>query len=515
MERSNWSSRSTFILATVGAAVGLGNAWRFPGLVAKHGGGAFLFVYILAMFVLGVPLLMMEISIGRKMRSGAPNALGGLNKKFEWVGWAAAGNAFVVTCYYAVVFAWVILMLILSYRFAGITAIPDSAEKLQQARILWQTVTKSTGTTKGLLEVSIPVVLCLFLAWGMIYYCIRGGTKTVGKVVKYTVLLPIVILLIMAAKGLTMDGAGEGMRRLFIPDFSALTSPTLWLDAFGQVFYSMSVMMAVMFAYGSYLSEEANIASDGIIIALADVFISVLAGVVMFSTMGGTGMLDNISDSGVATAFMIYPQAIVSLTNIGWVNAAFGALFYLCLITLAIDSAFAMVEGVSVAISDKFGTHPKKTTVAVCLVAGVISLVFTTGAGAAYLDIVDTWTNQYNMVIVGVLECVLVGYFFSIDKVRLEINRNANGFKMPSVWFHGAIREIAPIFLTVLIVWNLWVLFRNGGIYGAERGYTLISNIIAGWLVSVLVFSCGAVVKKILKRSAKFREREKNTPLWK
>src|SRR5690606_1724972 len=108
-----------------------------------------------------------------------------------------------------------------------------------------------------------------------------------------------------------------------------------------QVFFSLSIMMAVMFAYGSFLENDTNIAVDGMIIAFSDMAVSLLAGVVMFATMGGVGMLDRISTSGIVTAFIVYPQAIVQLTNVGWINAAFGLVFYLCLATLAIDSAFS------------------------------------------------------------------------------------------------------------------------------------------------------------------------------
>ena len=514
MERSSWSSRSTFILAAVGSAVGLGNAWRFPGLVAKHGGGAFLFVYLIAMVCLGIPLLMMEISIGRKMRSGAPGALRGINKKAEWIGWAATSNAFIIACYYAVVFAWVILMVFMSYKFAAFTNLPDMSERLNAAKNLWAQTIQTTGTVTGWSTISIPVIICLLIAWGLIYYCIRNSAHSVGKVIKYIVFMPIIILVIMAIKGLSMDGAMEGIKRLFIPDFNALTSPGIWVDAFGQVFYSMSVMMAIMFAYGSYLSDDSNIAVDGLIIAFSDIAVSLLAGVVMFSTMGGTGMLDNMSASGVSTAFMIYPQTIVSLTNVGWFNALFGVLFYLCLVTLAIDSAFSIVEGVSSAISDKFGFQLKKTTIGVCIAAGIISLVFTTGAGMAYVDIVDNWTNQYNMVIVGVVECIAVGYMFKTSKVLHEVNRNTGKIKMPSWWFNAAIKVIAPLLLTILVCWNLGSLFTSGGIYGAADGYTLASNIWAGWIITILAFLSGAIVRIIVKRNKKFREREENFKAW-
>ena len=120
-KRDSWGSRLTFILAAIGSAVGLGNAWRFPGLAAKHGGGTFLMVYLIGMLIMGIPLLMMEISVARKFRKGAVESMRGIGKKFEPIGWAATTNAFVIVCYYAVVFAWVILMFVNSWRFAGMT----------------------------------------------------------------------------------------------------------------------------------------------------------------------------------------------------------------------------------------------------------------------------------------------------------------------------------------------------------------------------------------------------------
>ena len=128
-ERGNWNSRFTFILAAIGSAVGLGNAWRFPGLCAKYGGGAFLLVYLVMMLIMGIPLLMMEIAIGRKAHRGAPNAMKSMNKKFEFIGWCGTTNAFFIVTYYAVVFAWVILMTICCFKFGQITNTADAASK--------------------------------------------------------------------------------------------------------------------------------------------------------------------------------------------------------------------------------------------------------------------------------------------------------------------------------------------------------------------------------------------------
>ena len=490
-KRGQWSSRFTFILAAIGSAVGLGNAWRFPGLAAKHGGGTFLVVYLFAMLVMGIPLLMMEISIARRFRKGAIESMRGIGKKWEPVGWAATSNAFVIVCYYSVVFAWVILMFINSWQFAGMTGESKTASEL------FFNLTETTGKIEGL---GIPwqVLLCLVIAWGLIFFCIRNGANSVGKVVKFTVFAPVVLLLIMAIKGCTMPGAMDGIKMLFVPDVSAFRDPSLWVDAIGQVFYSLSIMMAIMFAYGSYVGNDADIAADAMIIAFSDMAISVLSGIVMFSTMGGTGMLDQVTPSGIATAFIVYPQAIVNLTEIGWFNAVFGAIFYLMLITLAIDSAFSIVEGVSAAVSDKFHLKPKKVTIAICVISGVISILFVTQAGLAWLDIVDNWANNVNLILIGVLECLAIGWTFNLRKVLDEVNKNAKRFKMPLWWFVASIKFVAPVLLTALFAWNMFTLFHdNSGSYG---DYPIWAQIVAGWAVSVLVFVSGFIAKIFVNR---------------
>lgn len=496
-KRDSWASRSQFILASIGSAVGLGNAWRFPGLAAKHGGGAFLLVYLLAMLMIGIPFLMMEISIGRKMHRGVPGALRAIKKPTEPIGWFAVSNAFVIAVYYAVVFAWVIMMAVFSFKFASLTGNSEAASGI------WAEMIKTTGTTSGYGTISFPVLGCLVVAWVLIYACIRNGPGTVGKVVKYTVFLPIICLLILAVKGIMMNGAMDGLTKFFVPDCSSLSSPGIWVDAIGQVFYSLSIMMAIMVAYGSFLKEDSNIAKDSMIIAFSDFAISVLSGIVLFTTMSGTGQLDNMTSSGIGTAFIVYPQSIVLLTNSGVANAIFAFVFYFCLCTLAIDSAFSIIEGVSTAIADKFKLSHKKTTLVLCIVASILSLWFITGAGLAWLDIVDNWCNAYSLILVGILEAIAIGWLFNPLKVLKEVNRNTKSFKMPSWWFVISIKFLTPLALIVFFIWNLVSLFKSGGIYGASDGYSLASNIIGGWLILALCLFSGFFVKLIEKKLEK------------
>ena len=500
--RGSWNSRFTFILAAIGSAVGLGNAWRFPGLCAKYGGGAFLMVYIVMMLIMGIPLLMMEIAIGRRMHGGAPTALKGANKKFEFIGWAGTTNAFFIVTYYAVVFAWVILMCVCCYKFGQVTGAADAAA---QASNIW--LDKIAYGKSG---VSILVIVCLIVAWGLIYYCIRNGAKSVGKVVKYTVFLPVICLIIMAIKGLTMSGAMEGMKALFVPKFSSLSNPNLWVDAIGQVFYSLSIMMVIMIAYGSFLKDDANIAKDSMIIAFSDAGTSLLASIVMFSTMYGLNLEGSMTDSGIGTAFIVYPAAIVNLTSNGIINAIFAFIFYFCLCTLAIDSAFSIVEGVATSVSDRLKLNKKKTTIFTCIIAGVISIIFATSKGLDYLDTVDHWCNAFNLILVGIAETIALGWFFKTSKVLDEVNKNTKKFKMPSWWFEASVKVISPVLLSGLFIWNLVDLFRNGGIYG---GYSVANNIIFGWLLTFLMILMCFLYKFIIKKREK-QGVDLNDPSW-
>jgi NSS family neurotransmitter:Na+ symporter len=495
--REKWSSRSAFVLAAIGSAVGLGNAWRFPGLAAKYGGGAFLFVYLIAMLVIGIPLLMMEISVARYTRQGAPGSMRALNKKAESIGWIAVSNGIGISIYYAAVFAWVILMFVISFKFMNMTGDTEAASNL------WAETIKTTGTTSGFTTISWPVLGSLIAAWVLCYVCIRNGTTTVGKVVKFTVSLPVICLLIMAVRGISMPGAMAGMAKLFIPDWSALSDSNLWVDAVGQVFYSLSTSMAIMFAYGSFLDKKSNIVVDTIIIAFSDMFISILAGIVMFTTMAGVGMLDNMSASGIATAFIIYPQAIVKISNSGVFNMIFAFIFYFCLITLAIDSLFSIIEGISTAVSDKFKLNKKKTTLTICIIEGIISLIYVTGAGLAVLDIVDYFINSYTLIITGVLEMVAAGWLFKTTKILEELNRNTGKFKMPSWWFLPSIKFISPIVLLGLFAWNLYNLIKGGGIYGAADGYSMTANVVFGWCISLLILISGLIIRIIVKVKSK------------
>ena len=512
--RDKWTSRSSFILAAIWSAVWLWNAWRFPWLCAEYGGWAFLIAYIICMLLLGMPLLMMEFAIWRKTQKSAPQALATLNKKSRRIGWAATGNAFFVMTFYATVFARCILMCISSYKFAA------NAWTTETASTLWQNSILATFNTSFELQglyVNFLMLICFILAWILIYSCIKNGAKQVWKIVKYTVTLPVIMLLILAVKWfINNPHLWEALSALFIPQFDAFYNANLWIAAMGQSFFSLSIMAGVMIVYGSFLKKDSNIFVDWLIITLSDLAVSVLSGIVLFTTMYSTGLtVEDMSASGISTAFIIYPTAIVNLTSSWIFNAIFWFIFYFMLCTLAIDSAFSMLEWVSSALSDYLRIEKKKVSQILSVIAATMGLIFITWAWVAFVDIVDNRINQYCMIIVWILEVILVGRFFKPKKILEEINKNTDKYKMPKRWFIFSVKYIAPIMLTILFVWQLIILIKSWFRYNSD--YDLIAEIILWWWTMLLVFASWFIINAVMKRTKKWREilaLDEKEPMW-
>lgn len=513
-KRDSWASRATFIFAAIGSAVGLGNAWRFPGLAAMHGGGAFLFVYLIAMFILGWPLLMMEIAIGRKMQKGAPGAMRGVNRRAEFIGWAAVANAFFIVAYYAIILGWIFVMIAKSFKMGGMTS-EQAGNLFLQDVLQYQSISSNPLTST--LDVPWQLFVALLLSWGAIYWCIRKGAHSAGKVVPYTVIIPVVLLMVLAINGMVKDKGAMGLKKFFIPDFKALADSSLWIDAFSQVFYSLSVMMSIMIAYGSYVNKKSDIVKDTLIISISDMAISMLAGVVLFTTLSATGNLQSYlanPSGGIGTAFIVYPQAMVMISNNAGFNSFIALLFYLTLFTLAIDSAFSILEGISTALSDKFKTNPRATRRVVCFAGGLVSLIFASKGGLDWLDIVDHWINVFILIIIGIMESIVVGWGFKTSKLRAELNRTAGKIKINAA-YDWIIKIVAPLILSTLLVWSTVDTIKsyaNGG--GGYGGYPIWAQVVGGWLVFFVVFAVGITLQILSYKNKKMIALDKDSKSW-
>ena len=487
MQEAKWRSRVSFVLASIGSAIGLGNVWRFPYIAHKYGSGAFLVAYIVVLILIGIPMLLLEFSIGYKFKGSAPYSLFKVGREstkkvnLEWLGWFAILVGFGITTYYTVVMGWSF-----DYIFYSI----KTAWGTNPREFFFNKVLGLTDGVFNLGKISWPVVAGLFASWVGVVLSIWKGAKTVGKVVYGTVIVPWLLLFIFVIRGVTLPGAVQGINYYLSPVWKELLRPELWHAAISQVFFSLSVGFGIMIAYASFLPEKQDIVNNAMLIALSDATTAFIAGFAVFSTLGyyahlqGTTVAE-VMKSGPELAFVTYPTIINHLP----LAPVFGVLFFLMLFTLAIDSAFSLVEAGVASLLDKCGTPRERTNIGVAIVGLLIGILYTTGAGLYWLDIVDHFMNHFGLFIVAFLESIVIGWIYGAEKMR----NFANSVSERSIgkWWNISIKYIVPIFSLVIFI-SVFV-ERVKSSYG---GYPRLAEFLGGWFLVSLFMVISIVLSK-------------------
>jgi NSS family neurotransmitter:Na+ symporter len=454
-------------MAAIGSAVGLGNVWRFPYVAYSSGGGAFLIPYFVALFTAGIPMLILEMGIGQRIQKGAPLAFGAVRKPFQWFGWWAAGLSAGIVIYYSTILAWSWVYLWHSTTLAW----SDQSEIFFFQNVL----NRSSGPG----EIGWPVfslVIGMALTWLTIYLILRKGVRSVSKVVMVTVPLPLLLLVVLLVRGLTLPGAMDGIRYYLTPDFSKLTDLNIWLRAYGQIFFSLSLASGVMIGYGSYLGKKAEITNSAFITGLANCGTSFFAGFVVFSMLGYLANVQGlpvseVTTSGTGLAFIAFPTAISQLPTL---NCLFGLIFFIALLTLGIDSAFALQEAFTTGFHDKWHISTQKLAGIFVLIAFPVSLIFVTRGGFFWFDIVDKWICDFGLVISGFIQCIIIGFFYPVQEFREYLNSQSE-IRLGR-WWIWALRYITPAVLLVILVGNLIQEITEG-----YAGYPRWATLIGGW----------------------------------
>jgi len=453
MERERWGTRSYFIFAALGSAIGLGNLWRFPYLTHAYGGGAFLIAWIIGLVVLGIPWMMMEYGMGRYFSSSAPGVFEGIGKKWEWLGWWPAWCAFGIITYYSVVMAWCL-------RYVG--AATTMAWGMGQAgaegagSFYFGEVLRLSG---GPGELGAPVgalVGCLVIVWVIVFLVVFRGTRVIGPVSKYVMIVAWSFLAILVIRGLTLPGAVEGLNYYLTPDFSKLGSGAVWFAAFSQIAFTLSLGMAGMYAYGSFITRRGDISNNAVITSLGNCATSFFAGFAVFSVVGFIMQALNVtvgdvSAASVGLAFVTWPVGISMLPA---ANSFFGVIFFLCLFLLGLSSAYFLAYGGVIApLMDKFGWGRTKTALGVCVVAFLIGIIFTTNGGLYWgPDLLDRAVAFYGLLLTGAVACIVVGWVLPVSKLREYVNETSD-FKI-GIWFDWIIKIVVPAGLLFVVIYG-------------------------------------------------------------
>ena len=450
-KHENWSSRFTFLLAAVGAAVGLGNIWKFPYITGESGGGAFVLIYLLAVAFVALPILIAEIAIGRWGRQSPPNAIinvaisQGRSKYWTVIGWFGMLAAYLIATYYSVIAGWSIVYIFKNGggNFEGQDASAISAEfnalLASPAQLtIWH----------GLFMLICTVIL------------VRGLQKGIERTVKILMPALFALLLLMVAYGAVEGDMKRTLHFMFDFDLSAITGKVV-LVAVGQAFFSIGVAMGLMMGFGAYLPRDVSIAKSSVIIAGMDTMVAIIAGLAIFPIVFANG-LDPAQGPGLV--FVSLPLAFGSVTG----GLIFGTLFFILLFFAALTSVIGVVEPMIAWWEERFKLIRWKAALYVCI------SIFTLGMGTVfsfnlwsnwrplasferfadfgYFEILEYLTANIMMPLSGLLLAVFVGWMIKPEAIKEELNiQNPRLFNS---WF-WLLRWVAPISIALILYSSL------------------------------------------------------------
>lgn len=458
--RNSFSGSIGFVLAAAGSAVGLGNIWRFPYLAAKDGGGLFLVIYLILALTFGFTLLTTEISIGRKTKQSPLTAYAKLHKKSGFLGVIACLVPVIIMPYYCVIGGWVI-----KYFVAFLTG-----EGMKTAEDGYFT-NFITGETE-------PIIMLAVFFFATAFIIFRGVNKGIEASSK--IIMPVLLLLVVGISifSLTMsykDGdvvrtGLQGFKIYVIPDLTGMTLKeffTVLVDAMGQLFYSLSVAMGIMIAYGSYVKDNANLTKSINQIEIFDTVVAFLAGVMIipavFTFMGKEGM----AASGPSLMFVSLSKVFAAMGSIGNV---IGCMFFAMVLFAALTSAVSVMEAVVSSLMDKFKLSRTKAAIiesVIALAGGIVvclgynklyfEIKLPNGTKAQILDVMDYISNNVLMPVVAIGTCILIGWILKPKTVIDEIEKNGNRMGRKKLYV-VMVKYIAPILLVILLLKSLGIL---------------------------------------------------------
>lgn len=467
--REEWTGQVGFIIAAIGSAVGLGNIWRFPGVAYENGGGAFLVPYLVALLTAGIPILFLDYAIGHRFRGSAPTAFRRLARWLEGLGWFQVMICFVIALYYTAVVAWAVSFFVFSFdlRWGDDPAAFFTGDYLQLA---------DPGVS---LDFVPGVLIPLVAVWAVTIAVLAAGVAR-GVQRANTVFLPLLVLafLVLVVRSLFLEGAADGLDALFTPDWAALGDANVWIAAYSQIFFSLSIAFGIMLTYASYRRRRANLTTPGLVVAFSNSSFEILAGIGVFATLGflaheqgvGVGEIEGIS--GPILSFVTFPAIVSQMPG----GPFFGALFFGSLAMAGFTSLLSILQVVSAGFQEKFGWSPRQASVRLGVVSAIVSvLLFSTTTGLIALDTADQWANNVGIVGSAVLMTVLVLWVLRRGP-ELRYHLNAVSTFRLGAWWQVLVAVLAPLVLGYMLVSRIVTLIADG--YEGYPGWYLA---LVGW----------------------------------
>ncbi|CAB3999928.1 Sodium- and chloride-dependent GABA transporter 1 [Paramuricea clavata] len=506
--RERWSRKIEFLLACIGFAVGYGNFWRFPYMCFKNGGGAFLIPYLLCLILAGVPVFLMEMSIGQVMQTNAVKAWKHLCPLFGGIGYANMVISFMVSIYYNVILAWSCYYFFNSFKanlpwvgcdhpwnddcFVYNKSNPNATGVSSSREFYVHNVLKITDGIDNPGEMNWEMFGCLLLAWVLVYFCIWKGIRTTGKVVYVTATAPYIILIILFFRGVTLDGAKDGILYFVKPQFHRLTDFKVWVDAASQIMYSLAIGLGVLLGFSSYNDKKnPTLYRDAILISIINCSTSIFAGFVIFSVVGNMAAsqgksVTEVASQGPGLVFIAYPEALSKLP----IPQFWSVIFFLMLITLGLDSQFGQVEVLCGVIIEKY---PKKlrpykelVVLAVCFVLFLLGIACVTQGGIYVFNLLDSFAAGVCLIFVVIFELLVVGWAFG-GRTWVDEIYSLTGTRIHTWWI--ICWKYISLFLVVGVFLFSLIKYPEKGITYEKYRYPVWAEIL-GWFIAGLPMLC-------------------------
>ena len=475
-QQAQWDSSFAFIFAMIGAAVGLGNIWRFSYVLYSNGGGSFFIPYLIAIAIMGIPFLILEYGVGFSFKESFSNIMKKINPKFEIIAWILVLFVFVVTIYYMVILSWDLVYLASSFTFSWGT---DAAHYF----------VNNVGGSSNLSNASfllIPTTIGVLILWVVLWFIAhRNVDKGIGKVSKILIPALFVIMGFIIVYALTLPGAEIGINTLLTPDWAKLADVNIWLAAFAQIIFSLSMGQAIALTYASYLPENSKLIDNVLIVVASNSLFEICTAFGVFSILGymsatnGTPMIQLITE-GTGLIFIVFPMIFNIMGPIGRILAP---LLFMAILFAGVTSALGFFEPLLNSASDKLGWSRKKTATVLSIIGCVFSIILTTGISSYLVGIVDSFVNEFGILLLIGIQCIIFAWFYGVEHVLDALNEYST-FSVGKTWTF-IIKYLLPCFLIVMWVIGIVKLFSNAKTF--EIIVDLI--IIAAVLVSAAVFT--------------------------
>ena len=454
-DKNEWGSNLSFLLAMIGSAVGLGNIWRYPYVLYSNGGGAFFIPYIVAILIMGIPFLILEYGVGYNFKSSFPKAVKSISKKWEYLGWFLPVAVFMILIYYSAILGWDGFYVIIS-AFKGWGADPNAyfTGSFLQA-----------NDTLGGLGTFVPFVAIAMLVGWVIMWVIShiDLEKGLGRVSKVLVPLLFAIMIFIVLFSLTLPGAGIGLAELYNPDWSLLLNFNIWMAAFGQMIFSLSLGMSIAFTYASYTKDDSDLVSNALWVTVANCGFENFAAIGVFSILGYMSLQSGVAvpdlvTQGTGLVFIVYPTVFNVLGD--WASVI-GPLFFFTVYLAGLTSILSTIEPLSFSIQNKFGWSRNKTMTILCVFGAAVSMIYATAMGSYILGIADTFVNQIAILIGVIFECIIFAWIFKAENIIPKLNAKSKSIKLGK-WWLVVVKYVLPIFIAIVWIGGILEVISSG-----------------------------------------------------